>query len=288
MHQTLFVINKGLKSMSVTDNSSYVAEIEQWRQVMDHSLRSENGWLSLVGLHWLKPGLNTIGSSPAADIPLPDAAPSELGTLEWANEQFTLKVTADAVVTVDDEPVKSAGLRDDAVEGGASIVRIGSVSFFVIRRGDEFAVRVRDTNNPDRQAFTGRKWFPLDTTYRVAGKIIPHDVPRTVQVINSAGQIAPMKNPAQVEFVLNGQTLHLEAFSASNDSVWFVFKDATSGQSTYGAGRFMYATPQADGSITLDFNRSYHPPCAYTPYATCPRPLPENILPIPILAGEHS
>jgi uncharacterized protein len=275
--------------MSVTDNSTYVAEIEQWRQVMDHSLRSEDGWLSLVGLHWLKPGLNTLGSADSADVPLPASRPAELGTIEWADDQFALRITAPTAVMVDDKPVVGAAtLRDDAVDGGASIVRLGTVSFFVIRRGDEFAVRVRDTDNPDRQAFTGRKWFPLDSTYRVPGKLIPHAVPRTVQVINSAGQIAPMKNPAQVEFVLNGQTLHLEAFSASGDSLWFVFKDATSGQSTYGAGRFMYASPQADGSIMLDFNRSYHPPCAYTPYATCPHPLPENILPVLILAGEHS
>ncbi len=275
--------------MTITDNAVYVAEIEQWRQVMDHGLRSEDGWLSLVGLHWLKPGLNTIGSAATADVPLPNSVPSELATLEWSDDHFTLRVTVAAAVTVDNVPVTGATiLRDDSAEGGASIVRIGTVSFFVIRRGDEYAVRVRDTNNPDRQAFTGRKWFPLDTTYRVSATLIPHAVPRILQVINSAGQIAPMKNPARVEFVLDGQTLHLEAFSAANDSVWFVFKDATSGQSTYGAGRFMYALLQADGSITLDFNRSYHPPCAYTPYATCPRPLPENVLPIAILAGEHS
>jgi hypothetical protein len=215
--------------------------------------------------------------------------PAELGTIELGDDQFTLRITAATAVMIDDKPVVgTATLRDDAAAGGASIVRLGTVSFFVIRRGDEFAVRVRDTDNPERQAFTGRKWFPLDSTYRVSAKLLPHAVARTVQVINSAGQIAPMKNPAQVEFVLDGQTLHLEAFSASGDSLWFVFKDVTSGQSTYGAGRFMYASRQADGSIMLDFNRSYHPPCAYTPYATCPRPLPENILPVPILAGEHS
>lgn len=275
--------------MSVSDNASYVAEIEQWRQTMDDSLRAEDGWLSLVGLHWLKPGLNTIGSAATADILLSDAVPSELGAIEWSDERFTLQLAVDAAVTVDNEPVTaSIVLRDDSAEAGPSVVRLGSISFLVIRRGDEFAVRVRDSNNPDRQAFTGRQWFPLDNTYRIAGTIIPHAVPRTVQVINSAGQIAPMKNPARVEFVLAGQTLHLEAFSAARDSFWFVFKDATSGQSTYGAGRFMYASPQADDSIILDFNRAYHPPCAYTPYATCPRPLPENILSIPILAGEHS
>src|SRR5690349_11264045 len=133
--------------MSVTDNSVYMAEIEQWRQVMDHSLRSEDGWLSLVGLHWLKPGLNTIGSADSADVPLPASMPAELGTIEWTDDQFTLRITAATAVMIDDKPVVgTAALRDDAAGEGASIVRLGTVSFFVIRRGDEFAVRVRDTD----------------------------------------------------------------------------------------------------------------------------------------------
>ncbi len=265
---------------------AYTAEIAQWRQTMDDRLRAEDGWLTLVGLDWLHEGTNTIGSDPTADVHLPSGA-AYLGTLELVNGQVTLRVTAAVPVTVDQLPVTTAVLRHDLDEGGASQVRIGSVSFFIIQRGNEYGVRVRDTTNPARLSFAGRQWFPIDLNYRVSGTFVPHANPRTLQIVTSGGQITPMQNPGRVEFTLNGQALALEAFATSKNEYWLVFKDSTSGQSTYGAGRFLYTTTADDGSIIVDFNRAYHPPCAFSPYTTCPRPPQENILDVTIMAGEH-
>ncbi|MBZ0289937.1 MAG: DUF1684 domain-containing protein, partial [Anaerolineae bacterium] len=264
--------------------SPYLTEINDWRQARDESLRAEDGWLALIGLFWLHEGTNTVGSNPRADIPI-DAQniPDHIGTIEFHDGQATLHVTTDVhdvPVTVDGVPTRQAVLRDDSQKDAASLVKVGSVTFFVIRRGDEYAVRVRDANNPARLAFTGRKWFPVDEQYRVVGQFIAHDRPRSIPIANSAGQTVQQSNPGRVEFTLNGQALALEAFAAGAGELWFVFRDATSGQSTYGAGRYLYAPISESGEVHLDFNKAYHPPCAYTPYATCARPPKENLLPL--------
>lgn len=272
-----------------TQLAAYVDELNHWRHTtMENRLRDEDGWLALVGLHWLHEGRNTIGKNPTADIVLEnERIPDHLGSIELVDNQVTLTIESDVQVTVDGETVSKVLLRPDNSEGGPSLVQVGSIIFFYIRRGDEFGIRVRDLNNPARLNFTGRKWFPVDLNYKLTGKFIPHAEPRTLQIVSSTGHMLPMSNPGRVEFTLHGQTLSLEAFAAGDKEVWFVFKDKTSAVSTYGAGRFLYAPLAADGTVTLDFNRAYNPPCAFTPYATCPRPPKENILPVEISAGEY-
>lgn len=271
-----------------TQQSTYVTEINRWRQTKEDNLRAEDGWLTLIGLFWLHEGVNTVGANPASDVPIAaENVTDQLGTIEFRDGQATLQVTANVPVTVDGLQTTQAVLRDDSGEGGPSLVKIGSVTFFVIRRGDEYGIRVRDADNPARLTFTGRKWFPVDLQYQVSGRFIPHDVARSIPIANSSGQTELMDNPGRVEFVLDGQPLALEAFTAGKDELWFVFKDATSNKSTYGAGRFLYVPLSADGMVRLDFNKAYHPPCAFTPYATCPRPPKENSLLVEILAGER-
>jgi uncharacterized protein len=281
---------KGGRKMVGVDSglSTYIDEIAAWRRLMDDRLTASDGWLTLAGLHWLHEGENSLGSDPKSDVALPEgSAPERLGVIDFADGKATLRITADELVTVDDVPTKTALLRDDAVKDGASKVRVRDLTFFVIRREDQFGIRVRDLNNPARAAFTGRRWFPIDPNYRANGVFTAHEKPRKLEVVNSVGLLTPMNNVGSVTFDLLGQTLKLEAFEASEDQVWFIFKDATSGPVTYGAGRFLYGTRQADNSIIVDFNRAYHPPCAFTPYATCPFPPRENILTVKIEAGEH-
>jgi uncharacterized protein (DUF1684 family) len=270
-----------------TQQSSYVTEINAWRQMIEDGLRAEDGWLSLIGLFWLHEGVNTVGANPKADIPIEAAVPDQIGSIEFHDGKATLQVSADAAVTVDGVKTNHAILRDDNAEVGPSLVKIDSVTFFVIRRGDEYGIRVRDANNPARLEFTGRNWFPVEPHYKVSGKFVPHDVVRSIPIANSSGQTEMMDNPGKVEFELDGQSLVLEAFASRKDELWFVFRDATSNKSTYGAGRFMYAPLSAEGIVSLDFNKAYHPPCAFTPYATCPRSPKENTLPLEILAGER-
>lgn len=269
--------------------TAYEAEIEQWHQKMHDGLVGEAGWLSLVGLYWLHTGNNSIGANPDGDVVLNSPqVPAQLGVIELADDQLVLRITADAPVLVDGVPATTAELRDDYSEAGPSLVQIGSITFFVIRRGREYAIRVRDANAPARLNFAGRKWFPLDQAYQVDGVYSPHETPRTLQVVTSSGNLVPVTNPGRVTFALQGQQFALEAFTAGENELWFVFKDATSGKLTYGAGRFMYAPLHPDGTVSLDFNKAYHPPCAFTAFATCPFPPKENALPVEIPVGERS
>ena len=273
---------------TVSDQAAiYEKDIETWRKDRDASLRREDGWLTLVGLFWLHEGENTIGSDPASDIALPaGSAPKSLGIIDFHNGTALLRVTSDDPVLVDATPVKSATLRGDEAEGGQSLVKIGTITFFVIKRTDQYGVRVRDANSPERQSFTGRKWFDINLDYRVQATFVPHNPVRQVTVMNTVDQLVPMDNPGYLEFSLHGQPLWLEAFAEDDQSLWIIFKDATSGKSTYGAGRYLVTPLAADGTLDLDFNRAYHPPCMFTKYATCSLPPRENILPIAIEAGE--
>jgi uncharacterized protein (DUF1684 family) len=70
------------------------------------------------------------------------------------------------------------------------------------------------------------------------------------------------------------------------DELWFIFRDGTSGETTYPAARFLYTPPATDGKVVLDFNRAESPPCAFNPYATCPLPPPDNRMKVRVEAGE--
>jgi uncharacterized protein (DUF1684 family) len=264
--------------------TTYESEILEWRKQMDDDLRSDNGWLTLAGLHWLNEGENTLGSSDASDIPLPSAAPEHLGTIQFHNDEALLQVNDSMLIN--GEPTQTTLLLSDWDDNGPTVVEVGAISFFVIKRGDQYGVRVRDRNSSVRQTFAGRQWFAVDPSYRVTAAFTPHPAPRAIEVMNTLGILVQMGNPGYVEFELNGQRLTLEAFDANDNQLWFIFRDATSGRQTYGAGRFLYAPRHADDTVTLDFNRAYSPPCAFTPYATCPLPPKDNILSIAIEAGE--
>jgi uncharacterized protein len=268
---------------------TYIDEMTRWQQTMENNLRKDDGWLSVVGLEWLQAGINTIGSASDNDIILPAHAPAKLGFIDFSNEQVKIWIETDAVVTIDDSPTKSAVLRHDQDFNGPSVVKIGSITFSVIKRTNQYGIRVRDSKNPAIANFKGRNWFPIDSSYKVPASFVPYQTPRTLQVINSVGIMVPMQNPGYLEFELHHEHLRLEAFEADETQWWFIFKDGTSGLSTYGAGRFLYVQRPANEheQIWIDFNRAYHPPCAFTHYATCPLPPKENILSVQINAGER-
>ncbi len=265
---------------------AYEAEIETWRREIEERLRSETGWLTLTGLYWLHPGANTLGSDPIADILLPESAPKQVGFIDFADPVATLRATTDVPVTADGQPAQTITLHSDHEPQGPTRIEIGSVNFYLIRRGDQYGIRVRDSANPARKNFRGRVWFPVDPSYCVNAKYTPHPEMRILDIMSVVGIIEPTENPGYVEFDLAGHSVRLEAFSSKADEVWFVFRDAS--PHTYRAARFLYAPLNADGTATLDFNKAYNPPCAFTPYATCPLPPKENILPFKIEVGERA
>lgn len=273
--------------MVVNQNwSEYQQTIETWRADLERELRAEDGWLTVVGLFWLHKGLNTVGSAPGCDVVLPGSLPPLIGVLDFDGVTAVLRVTSGDAALVDGVPATTAPLRDDHHDSGATMVTMGSVTFYIIKRGDQRAVRVKDASTPARYTFAGRAWFPVDERYRVRGTFHPHASARAIELETSAGTTTALSNPGIVEFELRGQPFRLEAFEADEGEVWLIFRDKTSGVSTYGAGRFLYANVSESGVVDLDFNKAYHPPCAFTHFATCPLPPRQNALPISIRAGE--
>lgn len=272
---------------TLANNQTYLDAIEQWRAKRDADMRSEDGWLTVVGLFWLHDGENTIGSDPNSDILLPAHAPTHVGTITFQDGRSELHITTDIPVTVNGDAIQTITLDDDTAEGGATRVHVGNVTFFLIKRSGQTAVRVRDANAEARQTFNGRSWFPVDEAFRFAAAFTSHPTERTIEVENSSGRQTSLTNIGTVTFEFDGETRSLAAFAAGKDEVWIIFRDATSGDTTYKAGRFLYAPIDANGMVDLDFNKAYHPPCAFTNFATCPFPPRENIMAFPISAGER-
>jgi uncharacterized protein (DUF1684 family) len=266
-------------------------KIEQdWRDKRLKRLQSPNGWLTLVGLHWLQPGENVFGSDPDCAVPLPAGkAPKHAGVLVLESGTVRIKPAPGAGLKVDDKPLGERVLGDDMAEK-TDVVTLGDLSFFVIKRGERIGVRVKDAQSPVRTGFKGIDYFAADPRWRVNASFVPYDAPKKVPIPTVLGTADTMEAPGLVKFTMDGKEMTLEPVveDPSDPMLWFIFKDATSGKETYGGGRFLYADMPKDGKVVVDFNQAYNPPCAFTPYATCPLPPRQNWLPIRVEAGEKT
>lgn len=270
--------------------AAYKAEIESFQKQRDASLRKDDGWLSLVGLSWLTEGVNTVGSAPKSGVLLPKGkAPAKLGTIRLENEVATFTAAPGAAVTEGDRPVTTLVLKPDS-SGKAPVLSHGSLSFFVVKRGARFGVRVRDKDAPALKSFKGVESFPVDPAWRVVGKFEAYSPKKKIEVPNILGTPEMQDSPGAVVFVKDGKSYRLEALSGGGKGELFlVFGDATNGKETYGGGRFLHTPPpSAEGFVLVDFNRALNPPCAFSAYATCPLPPAGNKLALAVTAGEKT
>jgi hypothetical protein len=268
---------------------SYEQGLEEWKAKRLASLKSEDGWLSLIGLFWLKEGENRFGSDPAGEIVLPDGkAPQHAGTLRLAAGKVTLEANPDAKITSKGQPVTTLELQSDE-KGEPTLLETGSLSFNVVKRGERLGLRVRDRENPARAAFKGTDYYPADRKWVVGARFEPYDPPKQVPILNVLGMETDETSPGTLAFEVDGRPYKLEALKeAGSEQFFIIFADQTNRKETYGAGRYLYADPpDRAGRVTLDFNRAYSPPCAFTKYATCPLPPRQNRLPLRVEAGER-
>ena len=261
-------------------------KVEQWRAKHEADYRRD--YVSIAGLHPLRQGPNRVGGAAGNDIRLAGAVPAELGTFVMTGDEVRFEPSADARVTLRDQRVTApVTLREDS-SAASDELRVGDVRLVVHKSGETRSLRVRDPNGPLARGFLGFQWFPIDSRYRVVGRFIKDAEPKSLKVMNTYGDVDTYRSEGVVEFMLAGQAFRLRPFTTRPNRFYFVFKDASSGGETYEAARFVYSDLLEDGTTVVDFNEAYNPPCAFNPYTTCPIPLPENRLPVKILAGERA
>ena len=266
-------------------DAAYQASVEKWKADMVEDLKQN--WLPLAGLFWLKPGENTFGTDAKNALVLPEnSAPARAGSFVLDGKEVTVKLVPGASATINGKPATTAELDPDR-SGHASVVELGTLRMHVILRGDRVGIRVKDLDSPALKKYRGPQFFPLNPRFKVTATWVPSDGQKSVDVPNVLGDVIPTPVAGEARFTMNGQEFRLQALGGNPaKGLFFVFKDLTSKTETYPPGRFLDSEPVANGTVVLDFNEAYNPPCAVTPYATCPLPPKENQLPVAIPAGE--
>ena len=280
---------------TAVDPAAHRADVEAWRNARAERLKQPANWLSLVGLYWIEPGKYLLGSNVSeADVKdditgviRVERLPARFGTIESKGGKVTLQLEPGTGTTIDGQAADAVELKPDSSGAPTRVARDG-IEFILIERGGRHALRVWDAQSPVRTGFTGMEYFDIDPSWRIEARWEPYPPGRTIPIADVIGTLEDTPTPGAVVFERDGKTHRLESLDAGGGQVWFILADRTSGKSTYGAGRFVYANLPTDGSnvVVVDFNKAYNPPCVFTPYATCPLAPPENRLDLEITAGE--
>ncbi len=267
----------------------YAREIEAWRVDRHQRLLRSDSWLSLAGLAWLREGENTCGSDRTSDVVFPPPAPARIGVLRMTGGEVEFEASPGVTILSRGEPVTRCALTSDA-DGAPTVLELGSLLFHLIRRGDRLAVRLKDRENPALREFRGIDYYRMDPAWRVEGRFEVYDPPKPIPFPTVMGTTSNEPSPGAVVFQAAGGSHRLDVLhGAEEDEIFIIFGDPTNGKQTYGGGRFLYAeAPGDDGRVVLDFNKAYNPPCAFTPFATCPLPPTQNRLTVAVRAGEKS
>jgi uncharacterized protein len=274
------------------ENSRYAEKIQKWRAGREEKLRADNGWLTLAGRYPLKEGSNTFGTGKNNDVIFPTAlagvGPERLGTLvvDLKEKKVTLKLSDGVSMVSGGKPFtgeRVLGARPDKREW----VGLSRLSMHIIERDGKYVLRLADNESPLRKNFPGCVWYPPDEAYKVEARFVPYPGGKTLSIVNIIDEISKQPCPGYAEFELHGKVHRLDAIK-EGEGLFFVFRDATAGDTTYAASRFLDIDqqPKANESFTLDFNKAYNPPCSFSEYTTCPLPPKQNILKTRIEAGE--
>lgn len=267
-----------------TDVTLYQQSVEKWRQDYEAKLKSDSGWLSVAGLFWLHEGENFFGSDPDNDIVLPyPSMPGRAGKFQFHQGATVAYITSDLPVTMKGKPVSVATLHPDSPD---ERLVTGDLLMYVHASGGRFAIRLKDKNSKLRREFHGTTWFPVNEAYRVTARYTRLEAVRPVEIETVLGDHEKLQIAGYCTFKLNGEEIRLDAEQDETGALFIVFRDLTSAKDTYPAARFLDTLPPKDGTVELDFNKAYNPPCAYNPYTTCPLPAPGNRLRLEIPAGE--
>ena len=273
-------------SLLLASAPTYRESIEEWRKTREATLKSDTGWLTVAGLYWLNEGANKAGKADTDPVQLPETFPyANFGVFECKGNTITFRPTASNLKTTwNGKPVTGpVQMKYDSTN--PDLLVTGDFTMFVIKRNDRYAIRMRDKNSKMRREFTGLHWYPVKEEYRIEAKWVPYNPVKKIPVPTILNQPEEMESPGRAEFVWKGKKYSVEPV-LEDGAYFYIFKDLTAGKETYPAGRFFYSDKPENGKVILDFNKAYTPPCAFTPYATCPLPPKQNRFPFRVEAGE--
>ncbi len=278
--------------LSALADAAYVKTVQDWRATVENGLKRDNGWLTLAGRFVMKPGVNSVGSAAGNDILLPKGVgPEKLGQVIIDGKMVVLKLNNG--ITMKGKEGEFKGERVLLTDSSnRDWVTLGRMSFHVIERKGTYVFRLADNESEVRKQFAGRAWYDVNENYKVTAKYVPYPPGRTIQIIDIIDEVHDSASPGYLEFQLNGQTLRLDAVANPDDKELFIImKDQTAGKGTYNSGRFMTVEwPESvrkdGGTVTVDFNKAYNPPCAFSEFTTCPLPPKQNQLKLKLEAGE--
>lgn len=270
------------------DEAQYLSDENLWRIQRQEKLTQPDGWTSLIGLHWLTLPSHYVGSSARSGIRLA-AGPDSLGMFTRDGQRVFFTPDRGVPLTLDGEPLKGrVELKDDS-QGAPSVVGFdeGKGKLTVIQRAGNRALRVKHADALSRTQFQPIEYWPPDRDWRIEATFVPHPAGKTLPIATIIGTTDDTPNPGALEFQRDGKTYRIEALDQGESTLSLIIADRTSGHESYGAGRYLdVPRPDAQGKVVIDFNRAYNPPCAFTPFATCPLPPNENRLDLAITAGE--
>lgn len=269
----------------ISESTPYEDEIKTWHNKRIENLKKENGWLNLAGLFWLEEGKNTFGTGSSNKVIFPKGKGEEfLGTLILEKGEIFIETTPEKAIFNNEQAVTK--LKIFPAEKPI-ILKHKSLRWFIIKRGNKYGIRLRDLESPFLKEFTSIETFPIDEKWKVKAKFVKEEN-KKIPILDVLGQTNLQDSPGKLIFTIDGKEYGLDALE-EGESLFIIFADKTNKKETYGAGRFVYTTkPDEKGEVYLDFNKSTNPPCAFTPYATCPLPPKQNTLPIAVNAGEKN
>jgi uncharacterized protein (DUF1684 family) len=283
----LFLYSCKTETLETKGTPEYLEEIKQWDQRRMERLKADDGWLNLVGRTWLKHGENKFGSAKNNDVIIEsDKVPEHMGVFAFQDSSVTMKVNDGVEILLNSNPVKEMKMIGDESKD-ITVFQYGPIKWNLIIRDTLYGIRFRDLESEFVKTFKRIERFPVNEDWRIKADYQVYDPPKKIFVPNVLGQIDEEPSPGAVVFTKENQTYKLDAIDAG-DRLWFIFADGTSGEETYGGGRFLYTDSKADsaGKVIVDFNKAYNPPCVLTKFATCPLPPKDNYISLRITAGE--
>lgn len=300
------VTRPGARGVGPSDDAhgAWLRELLSWREKRVAGLAGPYGWWSLTCLTWLEEGENLVGSAQGATVRLPERFPAAVATVLVAGEAATVVPAAGALLRPGTDlpaeggpPPSPVTVTHDQAFMVAGSAGSEPARMSVIRRGDLWGVRVHDPVAAAAADPAARvAWFAPAPEWVIDAEFLPADGSERVPVSNVIGQVSMESVAGRVRFALGGGAYTLLATHAGEGRLFINFRDASNedldaeptGEAvSYSGGRFLITEAPSEGRVTLDLNRAHHPPCAHTPYATCPIPTPGNRLPFAVTAGER-